>query len=221
MKVCGENNCKQLGVNSNSTGDYKGLWVSPPLNSPIDVNSIISISVYSAHSILITNDGRAFGYGYNGDGRILGSLPHDTIGKTEIEIHDSEGNKCKFISAVCGDTYTLYLVSSEITQNNQLVYIHDYGKQLYLNIGDHNPIKLFGGNKTSAAISDNGSIFIINSEKMHNTSSNEIFAINLPDNEKAASLSCCEKFVSAVSENGKLFMAHINENNPIRFYLVP
>lgn len=221
MKVCGINNYQQLGVESNSTGDYKGLYACPPINSKIDIESIMSYSIYSTHSILIANDGRCFAFGYNGDGRIDGNYSNDPLNKKEIEIFDPEGNKCTFISAVCGDPYTLYLVSSPICHKRQLVYAHSYKKIVFINTTNNNPTKLFGGNKTAAAVTENGSIIIINSKIVNDASNNEITSTYLPENEKAASLACCEKFIAAISESGKLFIAFLgDEFNQITFQKV-
>lgn len=60
----------QIGENKNNYGQNDDSIISPPLNLFIDPSSILSFSVYSKHSVLVTNDGKLKGTGDNSFNRI-------------------------------------------------------------------------------------------------------------------------------------------------------
>lgn len=73
-----------------------------------------------------------------------------------------------------------------------------------LQIGELNPVSLFGGCDDCAAIDSKGSIIYI-SRSFYKSPTETIKPIFLPSNEKAIDVECCNHFIFAVSMNGCLF----------------
>lgn len=207
--VCGNNDQFQLGVKSNSADQE----VSPPLPSQIDASSVLSYSTLNYHTVLITKDGLMQAAGDSGSGRISGILNNYEPNQFNIiEIRDNKNHLFVPISAVCGWFYTLYLVSREKNSNqNQLAYASSNSMDNYpviFNIGNRNPIAIFGGEGISAAIDSEGAIiFIFNS--------NIIKVTHLPGNEKAVSVACCNNFTIVLSSNNYVFYSEIKKNKDI------
>lgn len=179
-------------------------------NFPLEISSLCSISVLGFHSVWTTKEGRAFAFGYNGDFRISETLPNGIFGKErEIVINDKSGNPCKFISAVCGWYYTLYHVLTK-TGDLKLVYSHNLGIPLFLNINVRSPIHLFSGYSTAAVIDSEGLIYIINEKLTVKSPSKKIEASSLPNGEKAIDLACCESFIFALGTSGRVFEASVD-----------
>lgn len=208
MKLCGKNRCCQLGLNLNEPKIY------PPQDSKLNISSLLSFSVYYEHGVFIKKDGRAFAFGNNTTSKIIGNIPKQIFKEEqEIILKDEKDHLMKFFSAVCGDKYTLYLVSNQNSDKKQLVYAHSNysgSTPLFLNINDHNPVKLFGGNEAAAAIDAEGSIMII-TESVLKSPSNIIEALSLPGGEKASSLACCKKSVIALSCSGRVFGCDLDD----------
>lgn len=215
MKLCGNNRSYQLGLNLNEPQVY------PPQDSKINISSLLSFSVYYEHVVFIKKDGRAFAFGNNITSKIIGNIPKQIFKEEqEIILKDEKGHLIKFFSAVCGNNYTLYLVSNQNSDKKQLVYAHSNysgSTPLFLNINGHNPVKLFGGDEAAAAIDAEGSIIII-TESVIKSPSNIIEALSLPGGEKASSLACCKKSVIALSCSGRVFGCDlINGGKPSPF----
>lgn len=211
--TCGDNNCFQLGKESNNKSEHGIPVRCPPILFDFDSAKISSISNFSEHTVLVTTDGEAFGIGENRDGRIIGSLPRQVLSEfTPIQIKGENDEKCHIISAVCGNCYTLYLFTSpDQKERNQLAYSSNRIENefpIILNIGDSNPISLFGGFDNSAAITDDGSIIYIctNIDKSHKARINPVF---LPGGEKAVSLACCKDYLFALSQSGSVFISQV------------
>lgn len=91
----------------------------------LNVGLLNSYSTYYDQSTWILKNGQAYAVGDNRDGKICHNLSKKVLDKeTEIIIKDKNGDPFKFLSAVCGYKYTLYLVMSEAsTSSSQLLYI--------------------------------------------------------------------------------------------------
>ena len=217
MKVAGNNKKFSLGEKSN-TSTRGTPCISPPRDSHIIISSLLSYSACSQHSVWVTKNGQCYAIGSNENGVISNTLKREVFKKEEeVEFKDDKNHKCKFISAVCGDSYTLYLVSSTSSKNNILVYYHSsvFGSipPLFVNLNGHNPIYLFGGICTSAAVDDEGAILIIRKDPA--LSSVCVFEWStLPDSEKVVSVACCDKSVIVSSSKGNVYEASIENANP-------
>lgn len=141
----GFDNCNQLGEKYNKYNENKDPIIDPPLKLPFD--SSMSYSIYSCHSVQIKNNGSITGVGNNTDGRINSY--------EEFSITDLEGNKLVPISAVCCSFSTLYMCLKNNSKKRQLIFcdnsIND-GEAVFLNIGNQQPMALFGGSLHAAAI---------------------------------------------------------------------
>lgn len=210
IKVSGENKNHQLGVESNNKSINGSQIVCPPDNLKLDVSSLLSISTYCNHTVWVTRDGKVHAIGDNTLFKISKTLPESDIKESStFEIFDSEGKSTTVLSAVCGIKYTLYLIqSNDLTKSIQLAYSNASNKQnpVFLNISGRNPVALFGGYSTSAAIDSNGEIIIINDE-----SSVQFFS--LPNNEKSVQLACGSKYIFSLSSDGHVFMSHLKSDS--------
>lgn len=203
MKSCGYNKCFQFGDISNNQSKNQTPCVCPPIDSSLDVSSLLSYSCYGVHSVIIDKNGRAYGIGYNEDFRISKTLPKERF-KTEHEIFikDPSNHPAKFLSAVCGWSYTLYLVSLQRERKEKLVIASSNKAPFFLSINGLTSVKLFGGRTTAAAVDASGSIFII-SESVLKTESVE--ASFLPDEETANFVVCLEKSIIVLSLSGCVY----------------
>lgn len=217
MKVAGNNKKFSLGEKSN-TSTRGTPCISPPLDSHLNISSLLSYSACSQHSVWVTKDGKCYGIGSNENGEISNTLRRGFFEKEEvIELKDDKNRECKFISAVCGDPYTLYHVSTLSNESNILIYCHSSicGSipPLFVNLNSRNPIHLFGGLYTSAAVDDEGAIMVIRKDQVLSTIS--VFEwTTLPDSEKVVSVACCNKSVIVSSSNGNVYEASIEDSNP-------
>lgn len=220
MLVSGLNNYNQLGEESNNKNFSSTPVISPPVQSHLDISSLLSYSTYSSHTVRVMEDGHAYAVGDNNDYRIGGTLPQNFLKyDTEIKFINENDSQVKFISAVCGKFYTLYLVSDDSNGKIQLAYAHKDEKDspLFLNIGDKVPVAIFGGAKTSAAIDNEGEVIIV-TESVFTSPNNRIKAINLPGKDKAIKIACCDKFIIALGASGHAYeCTTLNDVNPTFF----
>ncbi len=77
-----------------------------------------------------------------------------------------------------------------------------------MNINGHNPIHLFGGRYTAAAVDTEGSVFYITSGDMEAGRENIEKSV-LPQSEKPVSIACCRSFVIASGSSGRVFCANV------------
>ena len=216
MKICGYNEFSQLGPPPNTKNDDEKLTTSPPINSNFEISSFLSFSLYYDHAIWITKDGDAYAVGDNRDFVIIHSLPAKIFDKKQkIIINDKEGHPFKFLSALSGGYYSLYLVSNGPTNNDKhLVYSYADedidGKvnrsDIFLNLNGRVPIALFGGGQSSAAIDTEGGIIII-TKSIYSNPSQIVEATFLPNSEKAVNVACCNNSLIALSSEGHIFKA--------------
>lgn len=209
MKICGYNEFSQLGPPPNTKNDDEKLTTSPPINSNFEISSFLSFSLYYDHAIWITKDGDAYAVGDNRDFVIIHSLPAKIFDKKQkIIINDKEGHPFKFLSALSGGYYSLYLVSNGPTNNDKhLVYSYADedidGKvnrsDIFLNLNGRVPIALFGGGQSSAAIDTEGGIIII-TKSIYSNPSQIVEATFLPNSEKAVNVACCNNSLIALRD---------------------
>ncbi|KAK8833826.1 hypothetical protein M9Y10_026488 [Tritrichomonas musculus] len=212
IKSCGCNDHFQLCIKPNKKGAFGTPCNSPPSTLDVDASSVSSFSSCFDHSVMITLSGEILAIGDNRDGRISGSLPKKELTEfTKYELKDSKNRHCIPISAVCGFYYTLYLVTIKGTNKNYLAYSSSQIESEYpviLDIGNKNPIALYGGYYNAAAIDTEGSIIYIPSGI--NASASKITeASRLPGSEKAVSIAVLEYCVFALGESGKVFYSEI------------
>ncbi|KAK8895394.1 hypothetical protein M9Y10_023857 [Tritrichomonas musculus] len=206
MLVCGYNSLFQLGEQANNKNANGSPINSPPCKSHLNISSLLSFSSYWDNSIWITEDGDAYAVGSNCFGQISVSIPKKTLLKdTKVYIGNKSEHRYKFLSAVCGEYYTLYQVADERSPNHsKLVYMYRYKVPLFLNISGRIPKKLYGGKETAAVIDTEGSILII-TKSVLSSPKVAIEPISLSDNDRAVKVACCDEFVLALSAGGKLF----------------
>lgn len=157
MIICGQSSLAQF------CEDYKGSnidgvpFTKYPSNVNLDLSKIKSISTWFDFSVIVNNNGQAFGIGNNKRGQIHSSLPKEIFTElTEIKILNPNNEPYKVISAVCYDNYTLYLLSGEGEKNKLFCTIPEYDSK-FIDIGDSNPKALYN----SSVINEDGSITII------------------------------------------------------------
>ena len=217
MLVSGLNDYDQLGESSNNKNFSNTPIISPALQSHLDAKSLLSLSTYSAHSVNINQDGQAFAVGDNSDCRICATLPKTALKTdTEINLTNRKSHTVKFISAVCGEFYTLYLVKDDENENVQLAFSYKDQKDgpLFIDTGMHIPAALFGGAKTSAAITIDRGIIII-TENIYQTQNTHLETAFLPNNDKAIKVACCDKFVYALGLSGNVYQCtSVNDVQP-------
>lgn len=216
MKVAGANEYSQLCADSNNKSASYYPVICPPVESRLDISQALSYSVYRDHAVWITREMKAHAVGDNSNGRISGDLPKDKLSEeSEFEVRDKEGNSYDIISAVCGSWYTLYLIKSLNAQERKLAYVvynKNDGEPLFLNINGRSPIGLFGGENKSAAIDSSGSIIIV-SESIFDSPDAIPQIISLPGEEKAIGVACCNNFIGALSNSGRVYLSVIQKDN--------
>ena len=206
--------------NKKTSKETPYIW--PPFISHLKVSSLLSYSTYTRHSVWVTKDGRAFCVGFNEDNRIIDTVDKKTIqNEKEVIIKNKDGHQLKFISAVCGVFYTLYLVQGENGGNNQLVFSYsNNSKPLFLKTDNYNPKYLFGGRNTAIAVDGDGAIFVINHSVLNNPN-DEIEAFFLPNDEKPTSIAICQDSVIIVGSKGGIYESSLNTKGISRLILLP
>lgn len=209
--VCGCNKYGQCGVpiESSEKKIYGDPDVTPPRQLPIDPSTILSYSSFWDQVIIVTRDGQIKAMGFNGEGQIHPALPREALAEfTDVTIKDGRGRVCTAISAFSCD-FSLYLVSSPVSKGKNLLALSypgiDSNKPIFLKTIT-NPIALFGGSGTCAAIDDEkGIIFIPQFSKIKKTST--FRPSFLPRKERPISVVCGHKFVMALSSRNNVFIA--------------
>ena len=207
IRVAGYNRYNQLIVQSNNRGEDNFPCVNPPMNAPLNTSDLLSFSIYSYHAVWITKDGKACASGSN-DGQIWPTLPREILNQHTFEVTDQNNHPLKLHSAVCGDSYTLYMSEADHSSQSQLIYVHRDRKNespLYVNLGSHVPVSLFGGKENACAIDKNGEIIMVKDNIFDDGESKPIIC-KLPNNERAVDIACCEGFTVSLSQTGKVYM---------------
>lgn len=94
----------------------------------------------------------------------------------------------------------------------QLVF-HIGSREVFLDIGDDEPVALFGGYQNAAAICEEGEVIFINRETAINSPESRIEASMLPGGEKASSDACCNESVFALSASGRVFTSAVESSS--------
>ncbi|KAK8837309.1 hypothetical protein M9Y10_036740 [Tritrichomonas musculus] len=211
--IGGYDKYNQFGENPNNKNKNGYPIINPPLILSFDHSSHLSYSVYGWHSVLVTSGGSMQGTGYNGDNRISTSLPKTGINQfTDFSIKDGRGRQFAPVSAVCCGGATLYMFSNSSGINKQLVLCDcniNGGEPVFLDIGNQQPVALFGGFSNAAAITSDGRVIFINRQSVRKSPESRIDAVSLPDDEKASFVACCEESVVVLSSNGRVFSSSV------------
>lgn len=219
--ICGYDEFNQLGENPNNENDDNEPFIYPAIDFSHYNSSLLSYSVYNCHLVVVYDDGSVKGIGCNSDGEIGGSLSKQVIYQfMKFSLDDDKQGGYVPVSAVSLAYGTLYMVSEKNGNEKKLVLCDHQtndGKPVFLNIGDVDPVALFGGRSNSAAIGSNGEVIFIKSSVISEKPESCINAISLPDEEKASSVACCEDLVVVLSMNGRVFMSSLDNCSEIEF----
>ena len=113
------------------------------------------------------------------------------------------------------------MFSKSSDRGRQLVYCDSRikcGDPVFLDIGDEEPVSLFGGHYHAAAISDKGEVIFINRFAVQNLPKSRLAAVSLLDGEKASSVACLEDSIVVLSSNGRVFSSSIkSRSSAVRF----
>lgn len=192
MYVKGKNDFNQL-YTKNFQEDVK--IVNTPTKNRIDPKSIISFSTYYNHSVWITKENVAFGIGDNREFQFdpcSKKSIYTTPRKVKFLNEMFEGSI--FISAVCGESYTLYLTES----NNETEYrsiIHFVDKNFPDNQTTFKLKKnayIYGGNYYPAIITDDNVLYIVNVDT---------YKLDKPLNDKVQDIALCANFALVLTYN--------------------
>ena len=216
LKVCGINDSNELGEDSNSKTISRYAAIIPPIDSHLDARSILSLSICQEKSVVVTQGGIIQGVGNNCDGQITRLLPQYIIDNyKQFEIKDGDDHLYTPISAVCGDYYTLFLVSNPENSNQTYLALAHYERKekipLFLDTKNLNLVALYGGSKNAAAIDSEGSIILVFTQLINSQPDSMVHITKLPDNEKAVNIACCDKFIVALSSNGRVFESPVSD----------
>lgn len=210
VEVCGRNNNFGISEKSNHRTHEGDDYVYPACKFEMDPSKINSYSLFNK-TLVVTNEGIATAIGDNSKSQISGSLPKRVLSTfTDMKIRDSHNKECKVLSAVCGNNYAFYIISSiEDESKKGLAYAHanlDKEFPVVLNIRDAIPVSIYGGYSDCAAITSVGSVIYIHNSLWESTST-QIEPFLLPENEKAVSVVCCYNFVFVLSARGRVFIS--------------
>ena len=100
----------------------------------------------------------------------------------------------------------------------QLVYFSkdiNGGNPVFLDIGNEEPVSLFGVYHQVAAISDYGDVIFINRDAVKNWTNSMIADISLPNGEKASSVACLSDSLVVLSSNGQDFSSSVKLGSSI------
>ncbi|KAK8892053.1 hypothetical protein M9Y10_029275 [Tritrichomonas musculus] len=213
MYVAGNNAYNQLYFESNNTNKNNIPIVCPAIDVPLKTTDCLSFSVYSSHAVTIMKNEPSTTIGPNTGNQRANTKKK--LGKwLRINIGDDDNNYTP-ISAVSGASYTLYLLKP--LQKNEppsLAYFlenQEIDHPVFLDTDGYFPLALFGGCQTSAAITKEGAILMINSS-IFETESFTPKILNLPKNEKPIYVACLDKSLLILSSTGQVYTCNnLNE----------
>ena len=131
-------------------------------------------------------------------------------------MNDSSGWPLAPVSAVCTESGTLYMFTKSCGSGRQLAYCDNGingGTPVFLDIGSHEPVSLFGGYTHAAAICADGEVIFINRDSVRNSPSSRVDAVSLPGGEKATMVACLDKSVFALSWSGRVFASVVESGS--------
>ncbi|OHT05247.1 hypothetical protein TRFO_27051 [Tritrichomonas foetus] len=186
LKVCGTNEYAQLIASSNRSTQFERC-ICPPLSAEIDVNDLLSFSIYLGCAVYVTKSGQAF---------IKGCFK--VFNKDPQEVKFSELPDEKFKCAVTGYDYILYL-----TENDSIVFQHRKleGDHIIFTLeNERKPVSLFGGKEYCVVIDNAGDMYLFSRQTVLTKEYNFIHM-----NEPAKMVACCRERMFVLSTNGKVF----------------
>lgn len=206
--VCGSNYDHTICEKSHNSRELCKNFIYPPIPLDVDVSKISSFSTFG-HTVFVTTDGVAHGIGNNKRGQISVSHPKEILKQyTNIELKDSRGRQLFVISAVCGECYTLYLVSLAGQKDQKfLAYSYENLKASFpviLNIGEMNPVALFFCRNSCAAIDEEGGIIYVH-KSIQKSPTTKLERVFLPFAEKAVSIAWSYECVISLGSSGQVF----------------
>ena len=213
--VGGYDEYRQIG--ENPTKKNGSTVIHPPQNLQLDPSSLLSYSAYYMHSASVTRSGSLIGVGCNSDGRISSSLAKTVISQfSEFSMKDSSGRPLAPVSAVCTECGTLYMLTKSCGSGRQLVFCDsgiNSGTPVFLDIGNKEPVSLFGGYSHAAAICADGEVIFVNRDSVRNSPSSRIDAVSLPGSEKATMVACLDSSVFVLSWSGRVFASGVESGS--------
>lgn len=213
--TCGYNTYHQLGAKSNNRSRDGTPIINPPAHLHLDASSILSYSTYFDHTVFITRSNEVLAIGDNRCGEISPTLPKRIHRQfTKFELKNNQGQLFKPTSVVCGESYTLYIVTNKAGNSKQQLAYCSHSKSdfpLFLTTGNSKIVSIFGGCTNSAAIDTDGSIYFI-SYTFKNSMGSQIEGSRLPGSEKAVSVACLESFIFVLSSNGSVFCSNLSKD---------
>ena len=171
MCVSGLNTFNNIYYESNNNNKTNDPIVSPPVQVPLNIPDCLSYSNCSNHAVTIMNNQPSTTIGpYTGN--VRSQKEKKKLKKwLKITIKDDEDNIYLPISAVCGDSYTLYLLNPlQEDEAPLLAYFHQNqrnGSPVFLDTEGTFPLALYGGCNIAAAITKEGEILIIDSSVLN------------------------------------------------------
>ena len=206
---------------NNKNKDGYGIII-PFVKLSFDPSSLLSYSIYRSSTVLVTSESSLKGIRFNEDGRITSSLPKTVIDHfTDFSINDDEGRHLDPVSAVCCGSGVLYMFSKKGSGKEMQLVLCDCdindGSPVFLDIGNHQPVSLFGGRSHSATICSEGEVIFINRNSVKESPQTRISSVSLPDDEKASSVACCDNSVFVLSSTGRVFTSEVKEGSSLNF----
>lgn len=209
MFVCGYNKYYQLGEESNNKNTQGNPIICPPKKSHFIMSSLLSISSCNLHTVIITQRFEAFAFGYN-DCSISLKLPREIIKEKEIIIKDENGKPFKFISAVCGHYYTLYLVKNETDlEESRLIFASLDNPLIIVNMHGRTAVSLFGGYSAAVVIDKEGSIIFLEKGTL-SKEDQDVEPQTLPNGEMPIDVAIIREHVFVVGSLGNLYHFRIS-----------
>lgn len=196
MFVCGSNDFNQL-YSMKYRPDEDGN-IAIPTKSKIDSNNIISFSTYYHHSVWIDSKNDAYGIGDNRECQFDPSSKKKVYSAPKkIDFLQRMFKNETFCSAVCGESYTLYLSTFEDDEGDGLHYVtHFVDKNFSMNKNSHKfdeEVFIYGGNDYAAVITYSGNLYIYSDLKTYEP--------NNPFDIKIRDIALCKYFAIAVTED--------------------
>ena len=155
MIVAGRNTFYQLLTKPDQQSPDGTLMVSNPSFSEIDMNEIIDFSIGNQHSVFINKEGKALCVGddrtffIGTESRQIYQTPTQVKFKSENNINIDLFQYDKFISAKCGQAYTIYLTEKGVIiicslySENQVPAVHTFDiKPIYIACGYLSPVAI-------------------------------------------------------------------------------
>lgn len=205
MFVCGLNRFGELGEKTNTKNPAGYPAIYPPHKSHINLSNLLSISLFYGHTVIVDVNNKAYAIGDNSEGKISSKLPHKVF-ETETEIQ--LGKPFKFISAVCGNKYTLYHVIND-KEESQLVLALTESDLIFVDYKNKTPAALFGGEKAASIIDTEGCVAVLSRKKCKGA----VISSKLPSGEKAVQVACLSDVVFVLDSKGTVFRCEIPELN--------